>query len=585
MQSQNKIESENILRAVKSTNKTSALNQGQYKIKCPECSSQRKHKNDSSLSVKIDKDHIVYNCHHCMVEEAVSLSNNYKPRVTKMEEAPKNIVIPNPVRGKEAEKFLASRGIDIDVALDSGCIPTIKNNRPVLAFTFNDENAVKYRATEDKKFWWEGNSLTLWGKQYKKEEVPHMEKVIIITEGEFDALAIRTAFKDRFTVDCFSVPNGASAKLGSEGKIDPKEDGRFKYVWNEKDKFDEAERIILATDNDDAGLALKEELARRLSRAKCYFVDFENCKDANEYLLEKGEDKLRNQIINAQPMPLKYLNTIEDYEDELESLYQNGNPRGVSTGYKSLDDLFTLKEGSLVVVTGLPNMGKSNFVTQLTVNVAKKYGMKTCFCSFEMPPALHSAQLMQIINNKPFYQLEGGHPRITEQEKQESLDFIKDHFLFMDFKMGADIDTILESAEAGVQRMGSRILVVDPFNFIQRPNDGMVTDQVSEMLNKLLVFAKEKDVLVFFVCHPAKPMDRSKKFVPTGMDISHSMNFFAKCDLGITVHRGEDAVEIHCWKSRYYWLGKQGMCKMTYNPVAGTYGEYEKIEKKYNFDF
>ena len=80
-------------------------------------------------------------------------------------------------------------------------------------------------------------------------------------------------------------------------------------------------------------------------------------------------------------------------------------------------------------------------------------------------------------------------------------------------------------------------------------------------------------------------MDRSKKFVPTGMDISHSMNFFAKCDLGITVHRGEDAVEIHCWKSRYYWLGKQGMCKMTYNPVAGTYGEYEKIEKKYNFDF
>ena len=221
MQTQNRIESENILRAVQSTNQTSSLEQGQYKIKCPECSSQRSNKNDRSLSVKIDSDHVVYNCHHCLIEGAVSLTKNYKPRITKMKETPKNIVIPSPVRGEQAEKFLTDRGIDIDIAIDSGCIPTIKNNQPVLAFTFNDDGAVKYRATEDKKFWWEGNSLTLWGKQYKKKEVPHMEKVIIITEGEFDTLAIRTAFKDRFTVDCFSVPNGASAKI-SEGKIDPK---------------------------------------------------------------------------------------------------------------------------------------------------------------------------------------------------------------------------------------------------------------------------------------------------------------------------------------------------------------------------
>ena len=48
--------------------------------------------------------------------------------------------------------------------------------------------------------------------------------------------------------------------------------------------------------------------------------------------------------------------------------------------------------------------------------------------------------------------------------------------------------------------------------------------------------------------------------IPKGQNISGSASWHAKCDLGITVHRTpDDEVEIHCWKSRFKWVGQQGV--------------------------
>ena len=42
------------------------LNVGQHKVKCPLCQDQRsKHKGDKPLSLNIESDKVVFNCHHC----------------------------------------------------------------------------------------------------------------------------------------------------------------------------------------------------------------------------------------------------------------------------------------------------------------------------------------------------------------------------------------------------------------------------------------------------------------------------------------------------------------------------------------
>ena len=116
------------------------------------------------------------------------------------------------------------------------------------------------------------------------------------------------AFQNHSNITVYSVPNGAPNKVADDKKVDPNEEGRFKYVWSERAKFEDVERIILATDIDDSGDALAQELSRRLNKARCYKVDYLGHKDANDLLIETDAKTVRQQILNAQPVPLHGLN-------------------------------------------------------------------------------------------------------------------------------------------------------------------------------------------------------------------------------------------------------------------------------------
>ena len=61
--------------------------------------------------------------------------------------------------------------------------------------------------------------------------------------------------------------------------------------------------------------------------------------------------------------------------------------------------------------------------------------------------------------------------------------------------------------------------------------------------------------------------------VPKGMNISGSASFFAKADLGVTVHRAGDVTEVHAWKVRFKWQGGVGMARLTYDLASGQFRE------------
>ena len=313
-------------------------------------------------------------------------------------------------------------------------------------------------------------------------------------------------------------------------------------------------------------------------------MDYKGHKDANDLLINTDVKTVRDQVINAEPIPLHGLNNIDFYADELQSLYEQGKPKGVSTGIKSVDDLFTLQTGYLNIVSGYPGDGKSAFLDQLIVNVGKLYGWKTCYCSFEKPPSLHAVQLSQILVGKPFF--EGQNPRMTQDEKDYAKDWINDHILFQDYMDGGmpTIEAILEKGASAVMRYGVRILVIDPFNFIHTEHKGLESDMVSDMLTKVQLFCKQHDILCFFVAHPTKPAERGKKNVVTGVDIAKSMAWFSKADLGLTVFRGESNVEVHVWKARWGWQAKVGKTSLTFNPLNVRYEEAEEIEDDFDWD-
>ena len=56
----------------------------------------------------------------------------------------------------------------------------------------------------------------------------------------------------------------------------------------------------------------------------CHIATFQDCKDANEYLLKHGKEKLSERISGAKPVPLENVTTVRDIEDEVTDFVRNG---------------------------------------------------------------------------------------------------------------------------------------------------------------------------------------------------------------------------------------------------------------------
>lgn len=544
------------------------LPQGTSRIVCPLCSHERRlvHQRERTMSITVNGDHALYNCHHCQQSGRVNLDTEerniikFKKREVRME---KRSLLP------AHADYLLGRGISKDTITWSGVHSAdvfMRETGDTSCVAFPYGHATKFRAPHVRAFSCSGSPSTF----YMQEKATHPEP-LVIAEGEIDCLSLHTAgFKN-----AVSVPNGAPAKVNN-GKTSPKEDHAFRYVYSAKPIFDRCKKIVLATDNDEPGDALAEELARRIGKYRCWRVRWpQGIKDANEALTKLGADAVADLVNAAEAWPVSGLYETDHYLSKVLDLYARGEGRGESTGIAAVDKLYTIVPGQVTVVTGVPSAGKSEFVDHVIVSMAEALDWRFAVCSFENPPATHIVKLLEKHRRAPFYQ--GSSNRLKEGDVRLGLSWVRDHFYWMEQADGAPstIDDIIERAKVAVMRHGVRGVLIDPYNYIDKPRDMAETEYVSESLTKLKQFALGHDCHVWFVAHPTKlKRDETGRIPPPGgYEISGSSAWFAKADCGLTVHRGpqECETEIHLWKVRFKWVGKQGMVMLAYDPATGRY--------------
>jgi twinkle protein len=518
---------------------------------------------------RADDGAVKYYCHHCEAAGAV------QPTRRKILSA---VPDPSVMNGKLKPmhyEWLENRGISkatADLAKLFGTnkwFARLNKETDAIGFPYFRDGAlvgVKYRSIPEKDFTQDaGGAHDFFGIDNVDKTQP-----LIIVEGEMDALSVMEAG----VKNVVSVPGGAPMKV-ADGKVSPSEDKKFSFVWNARELLEAVPYVVLATDQDGPGQALAEELARRIGKEKCRLAKFDG-KDLNDVLLDptRGMAEIEAIIGRAVPYPISGLSDPLTYKDRINELFTKGTGKGYSTGYPSLDTIYTVAPGQLTVVTGYPSSGKSNFVDQLMVNLASTQDWKFAICSFENQPEIHISRLMEIYTRKRFFE---GRDRMLSQEMDAALQFVQEHFLFLDTQgeEPSTLDSILERARAAVKRMGVRGLVIDPYNYIELNRGEMTeTDAISQMLTRVQKFCKANDVHTWFVAHPSK-ISRSGVDLPRpdGMSISGSMAWWAKTDCGLTIHRGENCVEVAVWKCRYRWVGTQGETTLLYNKQAGTYSE------------
>ncbi len=560
---------------------------GQHRYTCPWCSPNRKKKHDTCLSSLREWDRIVYQCYHgdCGVSGVVRLQETQRSYAKMTTQTSSDFV---PVKWDDLPSlddrhydFLESRGISVATAKSLKLVSQEVSGVEYVGFPYFDAkgmvNAIKKRNLKDKAFKCSGSPGTFFGLHRLKKGDD-----LIIVEGEMDVLAMAEA-----GMTAVSVPNGANLKI-TEGKIDPAEDTKFRFLWDAKEYIDAAKRIVVATDADGPGNALAEEIARRVGKEKCWRVKFpDGIKDSNDLLLKEGTDALRKATAEAEAWPVQGLYDIEHFKDTVWDLYDKGLGKGESTGYATVDDLYTIVPGQVTIVTGIPSSGKSEFIDQVMVNLAAARGWNFGICSFENEPRFHIAKLMAKRARLHFFS--GFHTRMNRTEYDAAIKWVGEHFSFVHQDDGslADLDSILDRLRVAILRYGIRGAVIDPYNFISRDSrDKSETEWISDMLTKVKAFAMGHGIHIWFVAHPTK-MQRGadgKIPVPGGFDISGSAAWFAKADCGITVHREKETpqvVQIHVWKCRFSWVGKQGSTNLLYDTSTTLYidGPVEQEEE------
>jgi len=536
-----------------------SLKEGAKQGICPLCSSSRQPKNQKAQCASYDWERGLGTCHNCDTSfqlhtyqrKGASEKVYVRPQVTDV-----------PRVGTKVEQWFESRGIspqtlqDLRVGEGPEWMPqTGKSENTILFNYFMGDQLINIKYRDGRK-----NFKLFKGAEkifYNIDATVGYDSCIIV-EGEMDVLAMHEAG----IKNVISVPNGATLNSNN-----------LDYLDNCIDYLDDKTKIILAVDTDEPGQALKQEFIRRLGAEVCYLVDFEDCKDANEYLLKHGKEQLRDIIDRSSQVPLEGVSTLYDIEDELKDFVNNGFKPGFQVGLPNFDKIFSTYTGQFITVTGIPSSGKSDFVDQMVVGYNNNYGWKTAFASPENQPTyLHAHKLMRKTwQDMPLPSDIGGN-------KWNSVaDHVNDNYFFIDMDRYT-LESVLRKGAELVKRKGIKCLVIDPFNKV-RDVDCKTEDvnrYTMEYLTKIEIFAKKYDVLVFIVAHPTKMYkgQDGKIEEPTMYNIKGGGEWYDASYHGLLVHRDYEAktVKAKVLKVKFQNLGENGAeAHFKWEPKSGSF--------------
>lgn len=532
---------------------------------CPICSANRKPQNQKQKVLMLDWNRGLGTCQHC--GEVIQL-HTYK-RKTEVRVYTKPIWNNKTDLSDDVVKWFESRGISqktlriakvsqgLDVMPPKKGATQWERCKTIHFNYFRDEELVniKYR-TSDKRF----KMVTDAEKIMYNVDLWRHDDEVIICEGEMDTLS----FIESGLLNATSVPNGST--LGH---------ANLEYIDNSIEFFENKTKIYLALDNDEAGQNVTKEIIRRFGAEKCFLVDFEDCKDANEYLVKNGVNKLANLIKTAKEIPLENVSSVSDWDAEFDDYIVNGMNKGFMTGIQSFDHIFSTYTGQYIVVTGKPSSGKSDWVDMMCLGYNKLYGWKIAYASPENKPnTIHAGKLISKLAGKWVNKQE----YLTESWFKLGKQYLNDNFKFIDMER-YNLDNVLIKARELIFRFGIKVLVIDPYNKVRLEGKYSDTnDYTRDYLAKIDEFCKKHDILIFLVAHPNKPSGEDRKnYEPDFYSVKGGGEFYDMSPHGLLVHRDyeNELVKVKVLKVKFSHLGENNEhCWVKWNKNNGRYTDY-----------
>lgn len=254
---------------------------------------------------------------------------------------------------------------------------------------------------------------------------------------------------------------------------------------------------------------------------------------------------------------------------------RNSSRKGVSTGFACMDEFIYLSKQYLMVLTGMPSCGKSEFLDGIAMNTALLHEWKWVYFSPENYPL--EEHLKKTVERR----LGDSLSNCCDTEIRLAVEWANECFCWLhpeDTENYALHDILAEVETMIHEGKQIDVLVIDPWNELNHVSQaGMRDDQyISKCLTTLRQFHRKYNILTCIVIHPTKlQKDATGKYpVPSLYDCNGGAMWRNKADFGICVHRHDmfkNEVSVYIQKVKFKTMGKIGEVKLDYQYHSGRF--------------
>lgn len=310
---------------------------------------------------------------------------------------------------------------------------------------------------------------------------------LVITEGGKDVLTVSEAGYP-FVI---SVPNGAASDLSKSFEA-------FEH-W-----LDQVQDIVICGDTDLPGRTLTKHLTDYFGN-RCLLTTLPgDCKDISDVLAKYGVEVVREIIESAKPQHTADIITVNERTDEILSVLRGEYDHGYCVGHGPLTDriFHPNDQGGLMIITGKPNCGKTDFLNDLTCRLMAKTGRYVCYLSFEVPDKnKHIAQLIHLMLGK------ANTTAYSQDQLQPIINFLNTHMVHLDLhEVSPTPEHIIDRADMVRRAAPLKYLIIDPYLFmeVETGRNATETQAIKTMLTQLQAWGRDNRIWVIIVAHPRK---------------------------------------------------------------------------------
>lgn len=336
------------------------------------------------------------------------------------------------------------------------------------------------------------------------------EEEIYITEGEIDALTLWQG----------GIKNVVGVTCGA---------GTFHPEWI--DQLAKMKKIFLCYDPDDEGQKGAREAGRRLGYDRCFNVVLPDGQDVNEFFREHDIFEFQALVNEARQFDVSGIISIEQgFEKFRAEVSKPEMTTGLTTPWPSVNKRIRtgFQPGELIVLSAPPKIGKSTWALQVATHSALQ-GTPSLFFCLEMKP-------MKVIRKIIECHTKADEVGPTEIEHTE-YDFTGKPLYLGYCYQRPDLNAIIETIKAAVQRYGLKLVIFDHLHFLCRS----ITNQTQEIglaVQSFKFLAEEMEMPIILIAQPRKIQPDS---IMTAMDLKDSISIYSDCDHLIILHRNRRA--------------------------------------------